>query len=163
MNMKRFMLLLMALLLVAVPALAQEELVPLPGPPMDDAMWNQLLWGSWCEDPMVGSGYGERWLFTREELYVIPSQYEEGDGEVAICMWSVADGQLFAGPQDCTKPFELAGPYEAPDEESPYSPKILIGGKVFYQYSPDPAYFPDLVEDYGIEIEFSMGSPKALD
>jgi hypothetical protein len=47
-----------------------EQLIPLPGPPMDDAMWEQLLKGSWCEGPSVGSGYGERWLFTRDELYI---------------------------------------------------------------------------------------------
>ncbi len=160
--MKRILWVLMLLLLFSMPALAQGELVPLPGPPMEDATWGQLLWGSWCEDPMVGSGYGERWLFTREELYIIPSQYGEGDGGVSISMWSVADGQLYAGPRDCTTPFELAGPYEVGEDESPYAPKILIGGRVFYQYSPDPAFFEDLA-DYGIEIEFSVGSPKALD
>ncbi len=160
--MKRALIILFAMLLFAMPALAEGELVPLPGPPMDDATWGQLLWGSWCEDPSVGSGYGERWLFTRDELYIIPSQYGEGDAEVSICAWSVADGQLFAGPEDCTTPSELAGPYEVSDDESPYSPKILIGGRTFYQYSPDPVYFEDLA-DYGIEIAFSMGSPKALD
>ncbi len=46
-----------------------------------------------------------------------------------------------------------------PAEEGPYSPKILIDGTAYYQYSNDPAYFDDL-KDYGIKIESSIGSPK---
>jgi predicted secreted protein len=159
--MKRTFSVLFLCLMFCAPS-AAGELIELPGPPMDDAMWEQLLLGSWCEDPSVASGYGERWVFTRDALYILPRQYGEGETFPAICMWKVADDALWISPDDCGTPFSLSGPYEVPAEEASYTPKILIDGKTLYQYSPDPSYFEDLGA-YGIAIEESIGSPKAID
>lgn len=154
--------LLLALLCAPASALADQALTPLPGPPMDDASWTQLLVGSWCESPSVGSAYSERWIFAENALYVLPSQYDAGSEGAVNWSWSVRDGALVCGTLGFAKSFALDGPYQVADDESPYSPKIRIDGRTFYQYAPDPAYFPDLA-DYGLSIESSVGSPKASD
>lgn len=154
--------LLSTLLCAPVTALAEQVFTPLPGPPMDDASWAQLLVGSWCVSPSVGSAYNERWIFTEDALYVLPSQYDEQNEGAMSRSWSVRDGALVCGTLGYTKSYALDGPYQVADDESPYSPKIRIEGRTLYQYAPDPAYFPDLA-DYGLSIESSVGSPKAND
>jgi len=152
----------LSLLMICAPALAQQEFVPLPGGPMDDGKWGQLLIGSWCDQPSVGSAYGERLIFTEDALYTLPTQLGMFVAEAIRWDWSVQAGKLSCGPQGTLSSYDIDGPYEVGADESPYTPKIRISGKVYYQYSPDPAYFPDLA-DYGLEITASIGSPKALD
>jgi len=123
-----------------------------------DEGWMQLLVGSWCAAPWVGSGYAERLIFTEDELYRLPAQ--ESNAKVRKSLWYVSDGRLLDYvDRDAPRALWLSGPFTVPPEEAPYSPRITIDGKTYYQYSNDPAYFEDL-KDYGLSIDSSIGSPK---
>ena len=127
---------------------------------LSDEGWTQLLVGSWCAEPSVGSGYAERLIFTGDELYRLPGQNGKAGAKAKKSLWYVSDGLLldYVG-RDAPRLKWLAGPFTVPPEEAPYSPKISIDGVEYYQYSNDPAYFDDL-KDYGVQIESSIGSPK---
>ena len=128
---------------------------------INDEQWNQLLVGSWCAESSVGAGYGERLVFTADELYRLPAQEGKKKVKVKKSLWFVADGLLLDYvDRDSPRLLWLSGPFTVPPEEAPYSPRITINGTSYYQYSPDPAYFDDL-KDYGVNIESSIGSPKA--
>lgn len=128
---------------------------------LPDESWMQLLVGSWCAEPAVGSGYAERLVFTWDELYRLPAQAEDSPSNAVQALWYVSDGRLLVyEDRDAPRPLWLSGPFSVPQTEGPYSPMIRIDGVPYYQYSNDPAYFEDL-EDYGISLESSAGSPKA--
>lgn len=150
--MKRIMSILLVLLMSAVPALAMEGGLPkqVEPTPISDAMWEQCLRGSWHEDNSVGSGFAERMIFTEEQVYILPSQYLEGDFATVIASWKVLDGKLYIDHENYKEPLSLLGPFEMP--EGNYTPMVEIGTIAFYKFSHDPGYFYDL-EEYGIKIE----------
>ena len=127
---------------------------------LSDEGWWQLLIGSWCTQSTVGAGYGERLIFTPDDLYRLPAQQGKGKLKPITSTWYVSDGLLLNYvDRDTPRMLWLSGPFSVAPEEAPYSPRIAIDGVTYYQYSNDPAYFDDL-KDYGIVIESSIGSPK---
>jgi hypothetical protein len=127
---------------------------------LNDEGWTQLLFGSWCSEPSVGAGYGERLVFTQDELYRLPAQEGKVKVKAKKSLWYVSGGLLLDYvDRDSPHPLWLSGPFTVSPEEGPYSPRITIDGKTYYQYSDDPAYFDDL-KDYGVKIDSSARSPK---
>ncbi len=127
---------------------------------LSDEGWMQLLVGSWCAEPAVGSGYAERLVFTQDDLYRLPAQEGNTKAKMRQSDWFVVDGYLFE--YDSTyepRLLWLSGPFTVSEEAGPYSPMIFLDGVAFYQYSSDPAYFDDL-DAYGVRVESSIGSPK---
>lgn len=125
---------------------------------LSDEGWMQLLVGSWCAAPWVGSGYAERLVFTEDALYRLPP--EGSKAKVKTSLWFVLDGWLLDyADRDAPRRLWLSGPFSVPPEAGPYSPCITLDGKTYYQYSDDPAYFEDL-KDLGIRIDASVRSPK---
>ena len=127
---------------------------------LDDSSWMQMLVGSWCAEPDAGSGYAQRLVFTRDELYRLPTRERKAKAKPIKSLWYVSGGRLLDYvDRDAPRQLWLSGPFTVPKEEGPCSPKVMIDGVAYYQYSNDPAYFDDL-KDYGILIESSAGSPK---
>ncbi len=120
---------------------------------VDDEGWMKLLTGSWCAAPDVGAGYAQRLVFTGDELYRLPAQEGKTKAKAIKSLWYVSEGRLLNYvDRDSPRLFWLSGPFTVPEEEGPYTPKIMIDGVAYYKYSDDPKYFDDLKE-YGITIK----------
>ena len=118
---------------------------------LGDDEWMQLLVGSWCQEPNVGSYYAQRLVFTEDELFRIPAQEGKTVAKPVQSLWFVSEGRLLNYvDRDAPRMLWLSGPFTVPEPEAPYALKIMIDGVAYYKYSSDPNYFGDLRE-YGIK------------
>ena len=138
-----FAFMLTALLLSASPVLCDFA-----DTPQSDDEWRVCLRGSWHDSMAVGSGWGERYVFTSEDCAFVRSQFQSEYwgryNPTARYSYDVIDGELVLDSSGVVTKLSLEwGGIDDTDSARydsaiPNMASIRVGGDIFYRFTDEP-------------------------